>query len=178
MTDDKKTGNHLTDTIEKRAGVGRNDTVSGWQAFLARILQTMQPYLQAGRLVTFQSLLPVERAFFDALHAAIQVPHRAAALYISPSVRHQMMYANQQPRPAYLPAFDAAAQNDAGVLLASGMEDHRIIVNTLFAHPPCTPAVDVYESGRMIAGYTYYTIEACMAAISPLLQVHLSPQTG
>jgi hypothetical protein len=134
----------------------------------------MQPYLQAGRLVTFQNLLPVEAAFFDSLHAGIQVPPRAAALYISPSVRHQMMYANQQPHPPYLPAFDPEAQNDAGVLLASGLDDYRIIVNVLFAHPPCTPAVDVYENGRMIAGYTYYTIDECIAAINPHLQVHLA----
>lgn len=175
MAHQDDTGRHISETIAKRAGVGPSDSVSGWQDFLARILQTMAPYLQAGRLVTFQDLLPVEKAFFRSLHATIRVPPPAAALYIAPSVRHQMMYANQQPRPAHLPAFDLESQQDAGVLLASGATDRRVIVNALFAHPPCTPAVDVYESGRLIAGYTYYTIEACMAAIGPLLQVHLAP---
>jgi hypothetical protein len=178
MTHQDETGRHVTDTIEKRVGVGPNDSVSGWQQFLARILHTMAPYLQAGRLVTFQDLLPIEKAFFRSLHAGIRVPPRAAALYIAPSVRHQMMYTNQQPRPAHLPAFDLEAQQDAGVLLASGANDHRVIVNALFAHPPCTPAIDVYESGQLIAGYTYYTIEECMAAIGPLLQVYLAPPGG
>ncbi len=178
MTYQDDTGRQVAAAIEKRVGVGPDDSVSGWQQFLSSILHTMAPYLQAGRLVTFQDLLPIEKAFFGSLHAGVRVPPRAAALYISPSVRHQMMYANQQPRPAHLPAFDLKTQNDAGVLLASGAGDHRVIVNALFAHPPCTPAIDVYESGQLIAGYTYYTIEACMAAIGPLLQVHLAPPGG
>jgi hypothetical protein len=49
-----------------------------------------------------------------------------------------------------------------------------VILNALFAHPPTLAAVDVYERGRMIGGYTYASIEACRENLTELMKIHLT----
>ena len=66
---------------------------------------------------------------------------------------------------------------DAGVLVASRSEAHDVVLNVLFAHPPFTPAVDVYESGQFTAGYQYADIDACRQELESVLQRHLGGST-
>ena len=143
--------------------------------FLADLLGQMSPYMTGGLLVTFQSLQPHEKDFFLKLHAGVRVPDAVAALYLPPSVRHQMLYRHQTNKAALLGSDDPDNPPDAGIFLGSRVNDFGVIVNALFAHPPFTPAVDVYERGQLIAGYTYYGIEDCIQALSDLLLVHLGP---
>ncbi len=175
MTDDsKETGRRIAETIGKRVQTGADPNVAGWQAMLADLLQQMSPYTVAGGLVTFQSLEPHEKAFFQDLHAKVSIPGGAAALYLPPSVRHQMLYRRQANKAALLGQDDPENPPDAGILLASRVNDFEVIVNALFAHPPFTPAVDVYDHGQLMAGYTYYQIEDCLKALGELLKVHLA----
>ena len=85
--------------IHHRVGAGENELVAGWQQMLAGLLEKMAPYLTAGRLVTFHTLLPDEKSFFETLHASVDVPGHVTALFISPSVREQMMGGPRRTRP-------------------------------------------------------------------------------
>ncbi len=166
----------VADTIAQRVRVGDDPIVAGWQNMLSAILTKMRPFLEKGRLVTFRHLLPAEKTFFSALSGSVRVPEHALALYLPPSARHQMMHANhgagsRAPADLYPDRFP-----DAGVVLAAG-DGFEVILNALFAHPPTLPAVDVYESGRLIAGYTYRRIDECVSSLTALMKTHLRPGT-
>ncbi len=169
-----ESGRQVVETIEGRVRAGKDPTVAGWQAMLSDFLQQMAPYMASGRLVTFQTLQPREKDFFRALHAAVRIPEGAAALYLPPSVRHQMLYGRQTNKASLLGNEDPDNPPDDGILLASRVGDDTVIVNALFAHPPFTPAVDVYDHGQLIAGYTFYTVEECVQAQTEVIRVHLS----
>jgi hypothetical protein len=152
--------------VETRAGVGPSELVAGWQSILKNLLDRMQPFMQPGRLVTFQSLEPPERVFFEGLVEAIALLPNTVGLYLPPSVRSQML--GESPAD-----HGAAPQPDAGVLVASRVGNFDIIVNALFAYAPFTPAVDVYEKRQLIAGYQYTQIEACRAELTAIIKRHL-----
>jgi hypothetical protein len=86
-----------------------------------------------------------------------------------------MLYRDRVNKAALLGNDDPDHPPDAGIFLSSRANDFGVIVNALFAHPPFTPAVDVYDRGQLIAGYTYYQIKECIQALSELLPVHLPP---
>ena len=156
----------LAQTIEQRAGAGPSEIVAGWQLVLQDLLTRMQPFLKPGFIVTFQQLLPNEKVFFKRLSDEVGVPETAQAFYLPPSVRHQMMGG---------PAVDNddIGLSDAGVLVASRVDNHDVIVNALFARASCTPAVDVYEQGQLVAGYQYSNIDACRSELGTILKRHL-----
>jgi hypothetical protein len=156
----------LAQTIEQRAGTGHSAIVAGWQSMLQDMLTRMQPFLKPVSIVTFQQLLPDEKVFFGRLVDEVPVPTGAQAFYLPPSVRHQMMGG---------PAVDNddIGLSDAGVLVASRVDNHDVIVNALFARASCTPAVDVYERGKLVAGYQYPNIDACRFELGTILKRHL-----
>jgi hypothetical protein len=134
----------------------------------------MQPYMRNGELVTFQTLTDREKKMFELLHQAVQVPSRAAAFYLPPSVRFQMMHHRPAGEPRAVLDHSADDPPDEGVLLACGKNDFGVIVNTLLARPPFTPAIDVYDDGRLLAGYVYNTIGECMEDLSKVLNIYLA----
>ncbi len=156
----------LAQTIEQRAGSGPSEIVAGWQSMLQDMLIRMQPFLIPGAIVTFQQLLPDEKAFYKGLSDKVPVPEVAQAFYLPPSVRHQMMggQAGDNEEPGL---------SDAGVLVASRVDNYDVIVNALFALAGCTPAVDVYEQGQLVAGYQYASIDACRFELGTVLKRHL-----
>ncbi len=156
----------LAQTIEQRAGTGPSEIVAGWQSMLQDMLTRMRPFLKPGSIVTFQQLLPDEKVFFKRLSNEVPVPETAQAFYLPPSVRHQMMGG-----PAGVN--DDIGLSDAGVLVASRVDNHDVIVNALFARASCTPAVDVYEQGKLVAGYQYPNIDACRSELGTILKRHL-----
>jgi hypothetical protein len=174
---EKPSDRRVAEIIEQRVGAGESDLVVGWQQMLAGLLEKMAPFLSAGRLVTFRTLLPEEKTFFEALHRDVVVPGHVTALFISPSVRHQMMGGQPPADRAARTSQPPDNPPDAGILLACGANDYQTIVNALFAHPPHTPAIDVYERGRLAAGYSYASIADCRGEISAILQRHLPPAT-
>ncbi|WP_155317039.1 hypothetical protein [Desulfosarcina alkanivorans] len=164
---DAEQNRKMARVVEQRVGNGPSDLVAGWQSMLADLLDRMAAYLRPGATVTFQQLVPDEIAFFQRLSRAVTVPRSAAAFYLPPSVRHQMLGGPSGGE-------DGTPPPDAGVLVASHVADHGIIVNALFAYPPFTPAVDVYGQGQFVAGYQYDTIEACLAELGDILRRHLA----
>jgi hypothetical protein len=161
--------------IHHRVGVGENELVAGWQQMLADLLKKMAPYLTAGRLVTFHTLLPDEKTFFETLHTTVDVPDHVTALFISPSVREQMMGGPSTDPDGRSTPIEGRFP-DAGILLACRANDRHAIVNVLFAYPPHTPAIDIYDRGRLIAGYSYTSIAECRKEISAILERHLAPE--
>ena len=81
----------LPQVIEQRAGTGPSEIVAGWQSMLQEMLIRMQPFLKPGLIVTFQQLLPNEKAFFSRLVDEVIVPKAVHAFYLPPSVRCQML---------------------------------------------------------------------------------------
>lgn len=162
----------VADTIGKRVRIDKDEVVAGWQAMLAGILTKMRPYLTGGRLVTFQHLLPQEKSFFGTLLKTVQVPGHVMAFYMPPSVRYQMMSAYHENRERIFADHDPEHPPDAGVIL-SAADGFEVIVNALFAYPPALAAVDVYEAGCLIAGYTYRSIDECVSSLTALMQTHL-----
>lgn len=156
----------LSQVVERRVGVGPTEIVSGWQALLKDLLIRMRPFMRRGSLVTFQNLTVDEIAFFEQLHHGVSIPRSAAGFYLPPSVRSQMLGENTSDD-------NLSEQPDAGVVVASHPDVFDVIVNALFAFPPFTPAVDVYDHGQLTAGYQYTTIDECRADLASVLGRHL-----
>ncbi|WP_419658062.1 uncharacterized protein Dvar_70570 [Desulfosarcina variabilis str. Montpellier] len=152
--------------VEERAGVGTTEVVAGWQAMLVDLLRRMRPFMRPGVLVTFKDLLESEIAFFERLHRGVRIPQSAVAIYLPPSVRQQML----GEAPA---SIDGTGQPDAGVVVASHHGAFDVIVNALFAYPPYTPAIDVYDQGELAAGYQFKDIDACRKELPHVLGRHL-----
>jgi len=152
--------------VEERAGIGKTEIVSGWQAVLVDLLSRMEPFMRSGVIVTFQHLTTSEIDFFERLHHEVRIPQSAAAIYLPPSVREQML--GEKPL-----INDASGPPDAGVVVASRHGAFDVIVNALFAFHPFTPAIDVYDRGQLIAGYQFETVDACISELSNVLDRHL-----
>jgi hypothetical protein len=165
----KKNPLSIDATIAQRTGVGPNSLVSGWQAILRTILERMRPYLQPAKIITFQHIEPHEADRFQKILDTVQFPAKACSVYLPPSVRNQLLYSN---RGLEIPA-DETVPKDDGVIMSSHASSHATIINALLAHPPCTPAIDVYDEGALVAGYVYHSIDDCLAAMSSVIQTHL-----
>jgi hypothetical protein len=152
--------------VEERAGVGKTEIVCGWQSMLVDLLSRMQPFVKPAVMVTFQHLTTSEKNCFERLHHEVRIPQSAAAIYLPPSVREQMLGEKQV-------ISDASGPPDAGVVVASRHGAFDVIVNALFAFHPFTPAIDVYDRGQLIAGYQFETVDACIADLSNVLDRHL-----
>ena len=146
--------------------------MSSWQNYLADMLTRMDEYLMPGSLVTFERMQPEERRFFESLHTQVVVPDAAAAIFMPPSVIRQMMAAH--PNAAGGEAF--RKPTDAGIVLAARKGDYRVILNAVFALAPFMPAIDVYESGGLLAGYMYQTIDECLRELTQVMGIYLSPR--
>lgn len=166
---------HLADIIESRSPAGRNDSLQGWHNLLKVLLSRMALYLREGHLVTFRQLKEPERLIFEKRLLRIKVPDAAQALYLPPSVRHQMIYRRPPGEPQSIPEHSADDPPDEGIVLACCKSDYNIVINSLLAKPPFAPAIDVYDDGRLLAGYVYHTIDECIAHLSEVLQIHLQP---
>jgi hypothetical protein len=173
----RKTDNErLAEIIESRSPAGRHDSVQGWHNLLKDLFSQMAPYLREGRLVTFRELKETERLFFENQLQRIKIPVAAQALYLPPSVRHQMLYQRPAGEPQPVPEHSPDNPPDEGIVLACRKNDVNVVINALLAKPPFTPAIDVYDNGQLLAGYVYHTIGECISHLSEVMQIHL--QTG
>ena len=173
MTEPSDLNRRISETIAGRALVGDDPIVAGWQDYLKQFLVQMKPFMVKGRMVTFQHLLTEEKAFFEDLVAAVTVPEHVRSLYLPPSVRFQMLVTNHGPQARMSPEQDPDNPPDAGIVLASGSTGFEVILNALFAFAPALPAVDVYDRGQLIGGYTYNRVGDCVRALSDLMRIHL-----
>ena len=89
----------------------------------------------------------------------------ACGVYLSPSVRNQLMYTNRGEK---IPD-EALVPTDDGVLLFSRKDSHETIVNALLAHAPHAAAADVYDNGRLVAGFVYNTIDECLGDLGKVV---------
>lgn len=112
----------------------------------------------------------IGETFFERLKNEVRIPQSAAAIYLPPSVREQMLGEKQVIN-------DASGQPDAGVVVASHHDDFDAIVNVLFAFDPFTPAIDVYERGQLMAGYQFENVYACITELSIVLDRHLGMES-
>jgi hypothetical protein len=168
----------ITDIIESRSPAGRHDSVQGWHNLLKQLLLKMAPYLREGHLVTFRTLKAPEREFFERLYRQVTVPPSAAAIYLPPSVRFQMLYHRPEGDPGPFPEHSPDNPPDEGIVLATRKADRDVVLNALLARPPFAPAIDVYDDGRLLAGYVYTTIDECIADLTKVLRIHLQPGAG
>ena len=164
--------------IENRSPAGRNDSVEGWHNLLKKILTQMLPYLREGHLVTFRSITDQESVFFEKLRANVTVPISVGAIYMPPSVRYQMLYHRPENEPQLIPEHSPDNPPDKGIVLACRKDNFNVVINALMAKPPFTPAIDVYDNGRLLAGYVYNSIDECIGDLTKILQIHLQPTTN
>jgi hypothetical protein len=154
----------------RRVQAGADPAVASWQRFLEGMLIRLEDYLRPGSLVTFQSLAPDEIFFFEELSRAVAIPPNVSAVFIPPSVRQGMMFnPDSGPAPARIP-------NDSGILLASRQRDYAIVLNIFFALPPYAAGIDVYEEGRLLAGYSYATVTECRDNLTRIIYTYLRPR--
>jgi hypothetical protein len=156
----------MAKVVEKRVGRGPTEIVSGWQSILEDLLEKMNSYLKPGAMVTFQHLTPTEKEFYTSLSSRVKIPNNCVAIFMPPSVRQQMMGGWSGDNPSTEPP-------DSGAVIASRPGNFNVIINVLFAHPPFTPAVDVYDKGQLSAGYQFNSIEACQSEFGEILERHL-----
>ncbi|MGD8273341.1 MAG: hypothetical protein PVJ88_12885, partial [Desulfobacterales bacterium] len=125
----RKTDNErLAEIIESRSPAGRHDSVQGWHNLLKDLLSQMAPYLREGRLVTFRELKETERLFFENQLQRIKIPVAAQALYLPPSVRHQMLYQRPAGEPQPVPEHSPDNPPDEGIVLACRKNDVNVVI--------------------------------------------------
>lgn len=155
---------------QQRLKAGADATVAGWQCFLEGLLIRLEEYLHPGRLVTFQSLAPEEQGFFEGLAHSLDLPPDVCGVFIPPSVLQAMLFAPESgSAPARIPS-------DAGIVLVSRCRDYAIVLNTLFAMPPYAAGIDVYEEGRLLAGYSYRTIDECRDNLPGVIRTYFKSE--
>ena len=165
----------IADIIENRSPAGPNDSVRGWHNLLKKILHKMAPYLREGQLVTFRRMTDQEGVFFERLRREITIPPSATSIYMPPSVLYQMLYNRPAGEPQPIPEHSRDNPPDKGIVLACRKNGFDVVINALLAKPPFTPAIDVYDDGQVLAGYTYNTIDQCVGDLTNVLQTHLQP---
>ena len=69
-----------------------DNRVAGWYRDLKQQLTSLEPYLKAGRMVTFQNITNEEKAFFEEVVTAVAVPESVCAVFIPPSIVQQAMW--------------------------------------------------------------------------------------
>ena len=148
--------------------------VANWYRDLRQQLVSLEPFLVAGRIVTFQNITPEEKAFFEELIQSVQPPEGVCAVFIPPSIVQQAMWPDHDGRQSSDAPGIYKLSPDAGAVAAQRCGALSIIVNALFAFPPMTPGIDVYEDGRLLAGYTYRSHQECAAGLSEALNTFLT----
>jgi hypothetical protein len=162
--------------IESRSPAGRSEAVLGWHNLLKKLLKQMIPYLREGHMVTFRKLTEQESSLFQKLHQNVTVPKAVGAIYLPPSVLFQMLYQRPEGETRRIPEHSPDNPPDEGIVLACRTSDVNVVVNALLAKPPYAPAIDVYDDGRLLAGYIYNTIDECIANLETVMLTHL--ETG
>lgn len=163
----------ISKIVEERTMPGSERIISGWQNYLGDMLTRMDKYLIPGRLVTFQDMQPDERRFFEALHGRVQVPDTVTAIFLPNSVIRQMLAAHPDAEGDEM----SAEPTDAGVVLAARKGFFKVVLNAVFALAPFTPAIDIYDDGRLLAGYMYHTMDECIDDLTKVLNTHFKPKT-
>jgi len=154
---------------------GETDSrVSGWHRDLQRQLSLLGPYLAAGRMVTFRQITDEEKAFFEELVQTVRVPEAACAVFIPPSVVQQAMWPTRGGAPHQGGPGLYSIAPDAGAVAAQRCGSADTIVNALFAFPPLSPGIDVYQNGSLLAGYTYQDHQQCAEALTDILETYLA----
>jgi hypothetical protein len=159
----------------QQSGAGQESEarVRGWYRELTGQLSRLAEYLVPGRIVTFQQVSSEEEAFFQELTNVVRVPESACAIFIPPSVVQKAMW------PVFsAPQGDGSSSlygvaPDAGAVVAQRCGSSTVVVNALFAFPPMSPGVDVYEDGRLLAGYAYSDPTECAHGLSGILDTYL-----
>ena len=155
--------------------VASEDTrVAGWYRDLKSQLTSLEPYLVAGHIVTFQNITPEERTFFEEIVRTVHVPETVCAVFIPPSIVQQAMWPGSgEQQPTDTPGLYSISP-DAGAIAAQRCGSSSIIVNALFAFPPLVPGIDVYEEGRLLAGYTFNDHPECADGLSEIINTYLT----
>jgi len=148
--------------------------VGAWYRNLKGQLHKLQPFLVPGRLVTFQQITPEESDFFQMLIGSVRIPGSVCAVFIPPSVVQAAMWSDSSDASATGKAGIYGIAPDAGAVVAQRCGSLQTIVNALFAFPPLHPGIDVYDDGRLLAGYTYQDQQACADELTEILSIYLT----
>lgn len=149
------------------------DRVARWQRDLKDLLNRLEPYLVAGRIVTFEHIHTEEKTFYASILHTVPVPESVCAIFIPPSVIQQAMWPGNRAAAADQNAELYGIAPDAGAVVAIRCGSLKTIVNALFALPPLTPGIDVYEDGRLLSGYTFNDHRECADGLADALQTYL-----
>ena len=124
-------------------------------------------------MVTFQNITNEEKDFFEEVVTAVAVPESVCAVFIPPSIVQQAMWPGNDNREDSESPGLYGISPDAGAVAAQRCGSSSTIVNALFAFPPLTPGIDVYENGRLLAGYTFNDHQECAEGLSEILKTYL-----
>lgn len=155
---------------EQRIESGSDPVIAGWQCFLEEMLVQLEAFMIPGNMVTFRNVTIDEKEQFEALQDNIQLPEQVCAVFVPPSVLQSMLHGGTQQAsslPTNLP--------DSGIVLACRCSNYDLIVNTLFAHQPYSPGIDVYENGNLLAGYSFKTLDECQVELTQVIRTYLEP---
>ena len=151
------------------------DTLAAnWQRDLQQQLIRLQPYLMANRIVTFAHITVEEKSFFEWLVNSVRVPEPVCGVFIPPSVVQQAMWPDSRRSATDDESGIYGVSPDAGAVVAIRCGELSTIVNALFAFPPLSPGIDVYQGGRILAGYTYSDHAECANGLSEAMHTFLA----
>ena len=159
---------------EKNLSGGSDTRAADWQRDLQQQLTRLEPYLIAGRIVTFARISREEKAFFEWLVDVVRVPEPVCAVFIPPSVVQHAMWPGSRPEDPDGESGLYRIAPDAGAVVAVYCGNLTPIVNALFAFPPLSPGIDVYQGGRVLAGYTFQDHTECANGLSEAMRTYLN----
>jgi hypothetical protein len=165
---------HARSKKEARIRSGAEPTVAGWQCFLEEMLVRLERFFVPGNMITFQNLQEEEQRLFERLRKEIPLFEGTCAVFLPPSVLKAMTGGNSRPETVTSAGFAAISGGDAGIVLAVRCAgNYRVIANSLLAFPPYAPGIDIYEEGRLLAGYAYNTVDECIGEMAQVFRTYL-----
>lgn len=117
-----------------------------------------------------------EKSFFEWLVNSVRVPEPVCGVFIPPSVVQQAMWSESRRNATDDTSGLYGISPDAGAVVAIRCGELSTIVNALFAFPPLSPGIDVYQGGRILAGYTYNDHAECANGLSEAMHAFLAYQ--
>jgi hypothetical protein len=154
--------------IQARIQAGSDPAIAGWQGAIESVLSTLETYLVAGQIITIDTLEKEDAAFFQKLHAALDLAPYIAAVFLPGDI------SNRTCPPQAAESIRRVPENGiSSKVLVSKYNDFRRVMVVELGKSPVRAGIDIFQDGNLLGRYDYDTPEDVMDALSKVIWVHL-----
>ncbi len=151
-----------------------------WQAILEIALNLAHTHLRRnpGRLLPLQIGEDEEWEFYVDLLDKLDLPPDTFAVLSTPSFSSNLLDALDDREFEVAEDCVLPWEKDAYLVIISDCSDHARIMQVSLPTASTSASIDVYEEGKLLANYSYHTIEECVEALAKVPWVFFSPGKG